>query len=384
MKETQKKQLKGTWSAFKQQKGAALVGVMLVLLVLTLLGTTAFLTSSTEVKISSNYSQSLQAVYAAEAGLQYLLFAYRQNPVYFLQKNQGSEINLPIIEPDRPNDLGTKFWIKNLRYDPQETPAYVEVIMYGKDIGQNSLARLRATIYCAQAGGTSEVLPVFKMGIVTAGTLNLMGSMEISGSIHANRGYSIEPPSVLEQLKQNQFSITQSLDPMRSDYLPSIEFPIISDKEFEKYRVMAQQAGNQILFGQQNLALTGDQKGLLIFVEGDLTVRGENLSGVTLVSTGSITLNGSASLNGDHSLNTAFIAGRGIILNDFSQLAGVFWSNGSIRSMGSGKLLGAIVSQGNISQTEGFQFERISQISNVFLPRTAATYSFDLGAWSQI
>ena len=56
----------------KQEQGAALVGVMMVLLILTFLGSTAFLTSTTELKISSNYDQSLRALYAAEAGLQNL------------------------------------------------------------------------------------------------------------------------------------------------------------------------------------------------------------------------------------------------------------------------------------------------------------------------
>ncbi len=87
-------------SPIKQQKGAALVGVMMVLLVLTLLGSNAFLTSTTELKISANYNQSLQALYAAEAGIQQLLSGYRQNPDYFLQKKTGPEMNFPLGEPD--------------------------------------------------------------------------------------------------------------------------------------------------------------------------------------------------------------------------------------------------------------------------------------------
>lgn len=365
---------------FKKQKGAALVGVMLVLLIMTLLGTTAFLCSTTEIKINSHYQQSLQALYAAEAGLQRLLSIYRQNPLCFLQKKTITEINLPMDEPEGTNGPGIKFWVNNLRYDPQVTPTYVEVIMVGKDIAQNSLARVRATIFC----NFSEVPAIFKTGIVTAGTLNLKGPLEISGSLHANRGYSIEPLSIIEQLKSEQFQVTQSLDPSGPDFLPSQDIPLISEEGFQGYRNMAQQPGNQVLLGQQTLILTGDQKGLLIFVDGNLTLNGNELSGATFIATGSITLNGSAWLRADQMVDTAFIAGRDIIVNDFSQVAGVFWSNGSLISTGSGKLLGTIVCQGNITQSEGLRFERVSQISNPFLPPTPSTYSFTLRGWSQV
>jgi len=368
----------------KQQKGTALVGVMMILLVLTLLGSTAFLTSQTEQNISSNYNQSLQALYAAEAGLQQLLSFYRQNPGDFLQKKTGQEMNFPTKEPEDPKSTGIKFWINALRYDPQEVPNYAEVIMVGKDPSQNGLSRVRATIYCARSGGPINVPSVFKMGIVTTGQLHLNGPLDILGNLHANRGYSIEPSSVIEQLKQNYFSVTQSLDPMRPDYLAPLEVPMISEKKFQDYRSMAQQPANQILFGQQSLALSGDQKGLLIFVEGDLILTGYALSGVTIAATGSITLNGSTSLNGNHDLDVAFIAGGDIGLNDFSQIAGVFWSNGTVKKTGSGKLMGTVVCQGSIIQSGGLQFERVSQISNPFLSPTPTSYAFSLTGWSQM
>ena len=147
---------------------------------------------------------------------------------------------------------------------------------------------------------------------------------------------------------------------------------------------MAQQSGNQFLFGKQNLLLTGDQKNLLIFVDGDLILQGNNLCGVTIVTTGSITLNGSTRLTDDHTLDVAFIAGQDILLNDFSQIAGVLWSNKAIKKTGAGRLMGAVVCQENIFQSGGMQFERVSQISNIFLSETPTTYSFTLTGWSQI
>ena len=139
-------------SPIKQQKGAALVGVILVLLVLTILESNAFLTSTTELKISANYNQSVQALYAAEAGIQRLISEYRQNFEYFLQKKTGQEMNFPVSEQDHRDRPGVKFWLQELRYDPQQLPTYVEVIMIGKDNGQNCLSRIRATIIVHDPG----------------------------------------------------------------------------------------------------------------------------------------------------------------------------------------------------------------------------------------
>ncbi len=366
------------------QKGTALVGVLMILLVLTLLGTTAFLNSNIELKISANYNQNLQSLYAAEGGIQLLLAGYRRNPDYFLQKKTGPEMNFPSEEQDHPNHPGTQFWLLELRYDPQEFPHYAEVIMAGKDPSQNCLSRVRATIYCVRSGGASDVLPIFQKGIVTAGQLHLSGSLEIRTNLHANQGYNIDPPSVLDQLKQNQYTVTQSRDPIRSDFVSPVEVPVISEKRFQEYRSLAQQGGNQFLMGNQNLFLSGDQKNILIFVDGDLTLQGNNLCGVTLVATGSITVNGSTRLADDQRLDVAFIAGQDVIFNDFSQIAGASWSNKTVKKKGAGRLLGTIVCQGPIFQSDGMQFERVSEISNIFLSQSPTLYSFTLNGWSQI
>jgi hypothetical protein len=370
--------------SINEQKGTALVGVMMILLVLTLLGTSAFLTSTTELKISANYHQNLRALYAAEAGVQQLLAGYRRNPDFFWQKKTGPEMNFPMTESDSSCSPGIKFWIQELRYDPQEVPAFVEVIMVGKDSENYGLSRVRATIYGLRSGGPNAVPQIFREGIVTAGQLQLSGTLEILGNVHANQGYRIEPASAIDQIHQNLFKVTQSLDPTRSDYVPPVDIPEITEQRFQDYHTLAQQSGNQLFLGNQNLRLTGDQKNLLIFIDGDLTLEGNNLSGATIVASGSITLNGSTILADNHTLNVALIAGQDIILNNFSQVAGVLWSNRTVQKSGNGRLMGSIVCRGPILQAGELQFERVSQISNVFLSPSAITSTFVLNGWSQI
>ena len=61
---------KKLWVVRKNEKGMVLVVGLLLIVVLMLLGTTAVLTSTTDMKISSNYKSGSQAFYIAEAGIE--------------------------------------------------------------------------------------------------------------------------------------------------------------------------------------------------------------------------------------------------------------------------------------------------------------------------
>ncbi|MDD5153251.1 MAG: pilus assembly PilX N-terminal domain-containing protein [Desulfovibrionales bacterium] len=57
----------------KNERGIALITALLFLMVLTILGTTAIVISSTDIQIGGNYKLSKQAFYNAEAGIQYAI-----------------------------------------------------------------------------------------------------------------------------------------------------------------------------------------------------------------------------------------------------------------------------------------------------------------------
>ncbi len=65
------------WTIYSNNRGVALVVALLLLAALALLGTTAFLFSTTETKIGNNYRSSEQALYVAEAGIQEALYRLR-------------------------------------------------------------------------------------------------------------------------------------------------------------------------------------------------------------------------------------------------------------------------------------------------------------------
>lgn len=58
---------------YKNERGIVLITALLFLMVLTVLGTTAVMISSTDIKIGGNYKTSKQAFYDAEAGIQYAI-----------------------------------------------------------------------------------------------------------------------------------------------------------------------------------------------------------------------------------------------------------------------------------------------------------------------
>jgi len=365
-----------------RQEGTALLGIILVMMVLSFLGTSVFMNSNAELKINSHYTQSLRSLYAAEAGLQELLHHFRWNPEDFLQKKSGQDLGFPIAEPPAQNVPGSKYWLMDLRYDAQIPPNYAEIIIVGKEVGQNASCRIRATIY-ANADACSDGVPsIFKIGLATAGNFSLKTPGDIRSSVHANRGFSIEPSTVFDKLREQQFSVTQSQDPNRPDYQKPLLVPVISDKGFQEYQLKAQNFDSSFL-GSQKLVLKGDQNNRIIYVNGDVTLDSDQVSGLTLAATGSITVNGSVVLADGGLLNSAFIAGGNILLKDFSEMSALFWSNQSVIAAATGKISGTMVSQESLSFGPGFQFVRVDSISDIYFPSDLTKYSFAVKGWSQ-
>jgi len=366
-----------------KEKGAALVTVLLAMLGLTLIGTTAFLTSGADLKTISHYRDSQQVLYAAEAGVQSLLAGFRGHPELFLLKKTGSEITLPFTEPAQANWKQFRLWVEALRYDPGAVPGFAELIVQAVDPLNQTSARLKVTILGGFSGGAQEATPPFRIGLLTAGSLQLAGSPQLQTHIHANQGFSLDP-ALVDGLRQQQFTVSQSADPLRSDYREAWEVPVLQPADFERLRGQAQEKGNHYFAGPQTLKLTGDQQGTLFFVEGEVTLQGEELSGITLVSTGKITFKGTARLNGDQKLNVAFLAGGELLLEAGTEAAGVFWSGGAFIPPVNGSLEGLIVSRGSIHSSGPFNFRRSDRIDNPYLPHPPLKGEFTLRGWLQL
>jgi hypothetical protein len=366
-----------------REKGVALVTVLMAMLGLTIIGTTAFLLSGTDLKIISRYRDSQQALYAAEAGVQTLLAGYRGNPGLFLLKKTGLEFSLPFSEPEQNNWKHFRLWVESLRYDPEAVPGFVELTVQAIDPLNQTAARLKATIQAAFSGGTGEVAPPFRIGLLTAGALQVGGTPSWQTHIHANQGFFLDP-AVVDGLRQQQFTVSQSADPGQSDYREPWEVPVLQPADFERLRVQAQEKGNRYFVGSQTLTLTGDQQGTLLFVEGEVTLTGENLSGITVVSTGRITFKGNSRLNREREVDVAFLAGGDLRLEAVPEAAGVFWSGGAFIPPPGGTVEGIVVSRGSIRSPGPFTFRRSDRIANPYLPHPPLEGEFTLKGWLQL
>jgi hypothetical protein len=365
------------------QQGTALIGVLMFLLVLTLLGSKAFRSTTADLQIGSGYGQGLQALYAAEAGLQQMLSRYRQNPALFQEKRTAAEMNLPTGEPTVSNFQNNSYWVADLRYDPQATPGFAEVIIQGKTAASRASARIRATLY-SSTGAAQDVDPIFKLGIAAGGECRLRGDLSIEANLHANRGYVIDPVSLVADLRARDYRVTQSLDAARDDFISPLDIPRLSPETVQSLRTRAQSGNNRYWSGSQSLILSGDQQNALLFVEGDLLLEAREVRGVTVVATGALTLKGSSSVGDNQEIGVAFMAGRDIHLQEISDLQAVLWANGNIRQEGAGLLSGALVCQGSVLGQENFRFRLQDRVANPFLPRRTPDWDIRVGGWSQL
>ena len=68
-------------------------------------------------------------------------------------------MNFPVSEQDHRDHPGIKFWLQELRYDPQQLPAYVGSYYNWKRYRSKLLELFRATIHCSRSGGPADASP---------------------------------------------------------------------------------------------------------------------------------------------------------------------------------------------------------------------------------
>lgn len=115
------------------EKGVALIAALMVLMILSLLGAAAILTSSTDMKIAANEKVAIQGQYAAEAGIEHMMV--------FLNKTTN-------IEPTGANEARwstaensvAEGWRKSLKTDIMDGAntffSYSTTVSYKKITGQ--------------------------------------------------------------------------------------------------------------------------------------------------------------------------------------------------------------------------------------------------------
>lgn len=349
-----------TFKELKNENGFVLALALFTMLLLTVIGISATKTTTMELQISRADRTYNSTFYQADSGVQYVLAGIRadlqdaDNPV------QIQDINPAVY----PVPAGFSFSI-----GPDSTffgvgPYSFTVTGTGPEDSESSI-----TVNFTVATPTH---PAFGVGILTDGSLFINGAPSINGGMHANgnitqNGAGIINGTVTAVGNVKVGSTTPS--PPEGGVDP-IEVPRITDAKFGELRDEAQISPNIYIDnsessngggkgksggGSYNLDSDGDLGGIIIFVDGDVTISGD-IQNASIIATGNITVNGSSQLTAGQ-IGVAMAAGGDIIMNGASDSYGLFWSNGSFVQNGASTVNGSIVSTGNITRNGVFNFE---------------------------
>lgn len=141
--------------------GAVLVTCLLIMIILSLMGTAAVQMSMTDVRISKNYKDSVQALYAAESGLEIVYDSFIQGndldvdaTADFTQvyPSSGAATTLP-IGYDANDDANTRMTLNSglnnqaqVWVDVSNSPVSVMIYSRGNPAGTNSVKELAQTV----------------------------------------------------------------------------------------------------------------------------------------------------------------------------------------------------------------------------------------------
>ncbi|MFA6346008.1 MAG: pilus assembly PilX N-terminal domain-containing protein, partial [Syntrophales bacterium] len=103
------------------ERGMVLVVVLLLTAVLVLLGSTAVIMSTTDMKISANYKAGTQAFYEAEAGVEQVMYYLRNNTVAYPTAGSPTTVTVTCPAGFSFNPLVTLHYVAPYRYRFQMT-----------------------------------------------------------------------------------------------------------------------------------------------------------------------------------------------------------------------------------------------------------------------
>lgn len=134
-------------SKCRDEKGMVFIIAIALVAILALVGSTAVITTTTDIKISSNYKNNVQAFYVAEAGYNRLIGEYINSPNNYISKADATGMGLSFTDPSTANfGSNAAYWFPSIIYDNSTPPAYVDVESYGKILGTNSITKIKVRI----------------------------------------------------------------------------------------------------------------------------------------------------------------------------------------------------------------------------------------------
>jgi hypothetical protein len=339
-----------------EEKGIALITVMLMLAVMTVLAITMFNTSAVETLISSNYRTSKEAFFDADAGVQYALAKVSSSL-------NDKTLKISNLDGYALNSLDLSNLEFNFSFPDPLSKNGNSYCFLSQGQGSNNAS---ATI---EACFKIDTHPAFNEGILADNNISIGNNANIIGSVHSN---------AIADVKTNDVTgtVTDSTDP---NFKP-VPVPKVLEYDGNGNMILPwtqddidrwESEGKTVVVHSGGLSTPSTENTIsdkVILVEGDATISGNTtLKNVTLIVTGDITFDG-RSQNDDGVNKNAIIAGGNITFNGNSDSYAVFWSDGSFIMNGGGTVYGSIVSSGVTDINGKLYFEYDSSIDNDLLP----------------
>ena len=180
----------------KNEKGIVLTTGLIFVAIIALLGATALIVTTTDIKIGSNYKSSLQAFYAADAGIEYGLSKMRQ-------AFQSLYPDLTTVSPPTINNVT----FDEFKIESDGNPS--TIVLDGTFAGltawvQNyqitSKARMNSSKACSKLAlkVRDELIPIFQFGIFYEEDMEILPGKDMTftgGRIHSNSNIYLDTDS---------------------------------------------------------------------------------------------------------------------------------------------------------------------------------------------
>jgi len=358
---------------YYNENGVALVISLMFVAILGLLGATAVVLTTTDMRIGNNYRQHNQTFYHADGGVQFVLGTIENDLKNGTTLANGTTDILPTTvgatEPftaASPSGFNLTFSDITLVSTPPDTFSFTST---SQDPNDGSKAVIEVLFRRADHD------PAFDVGILSEGSITIHGSPNIDGGIHSNTsvtqtgggGTIIGGVSAVGSASAGSCGADCTLNPGAD----RIDVPLIATADFNAWRTKAQTPPNIYCSGP-SCTYSDPGAGNIYFADGDITFANSLStsaeSDVTIIATGDITASGSSITKADGNIGLALIAGGDILFNGSAVLKATFWCNGDYRHNGSGTVEGAIVAGGSITRNGSFDFIQNNNIDNENLP----------------
>jgi hypothetical protein len=348
------------------QDGSTLVVTVLVLVILSILGTAALTLTNTELLIARNMKLKANAFYNAESGVRFALTGIKRGLI-------NSTLDLPGIKIDKDElnglDLSATLNVDNARSEgiiflypnplsenPADSNRYC-FISTGKDETDSDTKATISTCFQIK----DKPYYAFKQGIVSGGNININGVVNIDGNLHANGNITQtgvgggavdgQVTSVYESEIDADVNGTIAFGEEYEIHIPRVTSDNIPS-EFDADEVLS--GGEEIDQSLvDNVWNDTSSENPIIYVNGDVTIKsGTDVASLTIISEGSIEFKGHSSWEDNEKLSTTIIAMNDITFNGSSDSYGIFWCNGSFIRKGSSLVHGSIVAGAEVDDSD--------------------------------